>query len=149
MATISSPLPGFFYRRPARDQDEYVREGDVIAEGQTIGLVGVMKSCTELKATQAGTLIEFLVEDEEEVSVGQGVASWACSYAVRVSWWPTGARSPCGSSVPRIGRGGKPWLSTPTRTRKPGGWRLPMLRSISAHQQHRSRIWTPSPWSKR
>ena len=75
MATISSPLPGFFYRRPAPDQDEYVREGDVIAEGQTIGLVEVMKSFTELKATQAGTLKEFLVEDEEEVSVGQDVAS--------------------------------------------------------------------------
>src|SRR5699024_12732627 len=94
MATISSPLPGFFYRRPAPDQDEYVREGDVIAEGQTIALVEVMKSFTELKATQAGTLKEFLVEDEEEVSVGQDVASLEGPSAGRVSWGQTGARWP-------------------------------------------------------
>lgn len=75
MATISSPLPGFFYRRPAPDQDEYVQEGDQVTEGQTIGLVEVMKSFTELKATESGTLKQFLVEDEAEVSVGQDVAS--------------------------------------------------------------------------
>lgn len=74
MTAIPSPLPGIFYRRPSPDKDEFVREGDEVAEGQTIGLIEVMKNFTELKATAAGTVKEFLVEDESEVSVGQDVA---------------------------------------------------------------------------
>lgn len=73
MATIPSPLPGVFYRRPSPDQDEFVREGDAVSEGQTIGLIEVMKNFTELKATAGGTVKEFLVADESEVSVGQDV----------------------------------------------------------------------------
>lgn len=74
MSTIPSPLPGIFYRRPSPDKDEYVREGDSVSEGQTIGLIEVMKNFTELKATASGTVKEFLVEDESEVSVGQDIA---------------------------------------------------------------------------
>ena len=73
MTAIPSPLPGVFYRRPSPDKDEYVSEGDEVTEGQTIGLIEVMKNFTELKATAAGTVKEFLVEDESEVSVGQDV----------------------------------------------------------------------------
>ncbi|MGO1166914.1 MAG: acetyl-CoA carboxylase [Janibacter sp.] len=74
MPTIPSPLPGIFYRRPAPEKDEYVSIGDQVSEGQTIGLIEVMKNFTELKASAAGTLKEFLIEDEAEVSVGQDVA---------------------------------------------------------------------------
>lgn len=73
MTTIPSPLPGVFYRRPSPDQDEYVTEGDEVTEGQTIGLIEVMKNFTELKATAPGRIKEFLVEDSAEVSVGQDV----------------------------------------------------------------------------
>ena len=73
MSTIPSPLPGVFYRRPSPDKDEYVTVGDAVTEGQTIGLIEVMKNFTELKATASGTVKEFLVEDSAEVSVGQDV----------------------------------------------------------------------------
>lgn len=74
MTTIQSPLPGVFYRRPAPDADEFVKPGDQITEGQAIGIVEVMKTFAELKATASGTLKEFLVEDQDEVSVGQDIA---------------------------------------------------------------------------
>lgn len=74
MGTIQSPLPGVFYRKPAPDQDEFVQPGDEVSEGQTIGLVEVMKSFSDLKATEAGTLAKFLVEDGDEVTPGQDVA---------------------------------------------------------------------------
>jgi acetyl-CoA carboxylase biotin carboxyl carrier protein len=74
MTTIQSPLPGVFYRRPAPDADEFVKPGDQITEGQVIGIVEVMKTFAELKATASGTLKEFLVEDQDEVSVGQDIA---------------------------------------------------------------------------
>ena len=73
MTTIRSPLPGVFYRRPAPDADEFVKPGDQITEGQAIGIVEVMKTFAELKATASGTLKEFLVEDQDEVSVGQDI----------------------------------------------------------------------------
>jgi len=75
MATINTPLPGVFYRRPAPDEPEYVVEGDEVEEGQVIGLIEVMKTYTELKSTAAGTIAEFLVDDEGEVSAGQEIAT--------------------------------------------------------------------------
>ncbi|ACZ40223.1 acetyl-CoA carboxylase [Sphaerobacter thermophilus] len=67
--TIKSPLPGVFYRRP--NPESYVKEGDRIEAGTTIGLVGVMKSFHEIKAESGGVVLRFLVENEEPIRVGQ------------------------------------------------------------------------------
>lgn len=74
MTTVNSPLPGIFYRRPSPEEPEFIAEGDEVTEGQVIGLIEVMKTYTELKATASGTIVEFLVENEEEVSPGQEIA---------------------------------------------------------------------------
>ena len=37
---IVSPLPGTFFRRPAPDKPAYKQEGDPVAPGDVIGLVG-------------------------------------------------------------------------------------------------------------
>lgn len=73
MTTVNSPLPGIFYRRPSPEEPVYVNEGDEVTEGQVIGLIEVMKTYTELQATAAGTVAEFLVENEEEVTPGQEI----------------------------------------------------------------------------
>jgi biotin carboxyl carrier protein len=76
MATkqILSPLPGTFYRRPAPDQPVYKSEGDTVAVGDVIGLVEVMKSFNEVKATVAGKIVKFLTENEDAVMAGQPLA---------------------------------------------------------------------------
>lgn len=74
MATIKSPMPGIFYRRSSPDADEFAQPGDSVTAGQTIGLVEVMKTFSELKAKEGGTFKNFLLEDGDEVSVGQDVA---------------------------------------------------------------------------
>lgn len=75
MATeIVSPLPGTFYRRSAPDQPPYKEIGDAVAIGEVIGLIEVMKSFHEVKATAAGTIRAFLVENEDAVMAGQPVA---------------------------------------------------------------------------
>jgi len=74
MSTVQSPVPGVFYRRPSPDDPEFVQPGDEVSEGKIIGLIEVMKSFSELKASASGKLKEFLVENEEEVSVGQDIA---------------------------------------------------------------------------
>ena len=55
--TITSRTPGVFYHRPSPDADPYVTEGASVSEGDTVGLVEVMKA--------------FLVENEDEVTIGQ------------------------------------------------------------------------------
>ena len=66
MATkqILSPLPGTFYRKPAPDKPVYKTDGDKVAVGDVIGLVEVMKSFNEVKATVAGKIVKFLAEIE-------------------------------------------------------------------------------------
>lgn len=68
---ILSPLPGTFYRKSAPDQPPYKDTGDAIAEGDVIGLVEVMKSFNEVKADVGGTVVRFLVENEDPVMAGQ------------------------------------------------------------------------------
>ena len=71
---ILSPNPGVFYRRPAPDKEVYVKEGDEVKAGDTIGLVEVMKSFYEVKAESDGILEKFLVENEQMLEVGQEIA---------------------------------------------------------------------------
>lgn len=71
---ILSPLPGTFYLRPAPDKPPYKDEGDSVAKGDTVGLIEVMKTFHEVKSDYNGTLVKFLVENEEAVQAGQGLA---------------------------------------------------------------------------
>ena len=74
---ILSPLPGTFYRKPAPDKPHYKNEGDVVAIGDVIGLIEVMKSFNEVKADQAGKIVNFLADNEEPVMAGQQLVELA------------------------------------------------------------------------
>jgi acetyl-CoA carboxylase biotin carboxyl carrier protein len=71
LKTIQAPLPGIFYRKPAPDQPTYKTEGDVIAVGETIGLIEVMKTFTPVVAEEAGTIVAFHLENEDAVMAGE------------------------------------------------------------------------------
>ena len=68
---ILSPLPGTFYRRPSPDKPTFKEIGDVVAVGDVIGLIEVMKSFNEVLADVAGTVTGFPTDDEEPVMAGQ------------------------------------------------------------------------------
>ena len=68
---IVSPLPGIFFRRPAPDQPPFKEVGDAVSVGDVIGLIEVMKSFHEVKSDKAGTVAEFLVDNEDAVMAGQ------------------------------------------------------------------------------
>jgi acetyl-CoA carboxylase biotin carboxyl carrier protein len=72
--TIQAPIPGIFYRRPAPDQPPYKNEGDVVAIGDALGLIEVMKTFTPVVAEEAGRLVRFVVENEEPIMAGQALA---------------------------------------------------------------------------
>ena len=71
MYRTTSQLPGVFYRRPAPDQDPFVEEGSVVQDGQTLGLIEVMKTFNEVKATKPGRISRILLEEGDEVEPGQ------------------------------------------------------------------------------
>lgn len=73
MATIKATMPGVFYRRPSPDAEPYVAEGSAIREGQTIALIEVMKTFNEVKADVSGTVLRILIDDGDEVSMGQDI----------------------------------------------------------------------------
>lgn len=68
---IISPLPGTFYRRPSPDEAPYKEEGDAVSVGDAIGLVEVMKSFHEVKSDKSGTVVKFLVNNEDAIMAGQ------------------------------------------------------------------------------
>ena len=72
---IKSPLPGSFYRRPAPDQPSFKEVGDLVAVGETIGLVEVMKTFQEVRADADGQIASFDAEDSEPVTAGQVLAT--------------------------------------------------------------------------
>jgi acetyl-CoA carboxylase biotin carboxyl carrier protein len=73
MATeyVTAPMPGVFYRRPEPDQDRFVEVGDEVSEGDTLGLVGVMKNFHDVTAPRDGRVTDVLVDEESEIEAGQ------------------------------------------------------------------------------
>jgi acetyl-CoA carboxylase biotin carboxyl carrier protein len=70
---VLSPLPGIFYRRPAPEKPAFKEDGDMVAEGEIIGLIEVMKQFTEVHADAAGKIVRFLVDNEGPVEPGQAI----------------------------------------------------------------------------
>jgi acetyl-CoA carboxylase biotin carboxyl carrier protein len=71
---VLTPVPGTFYRRPDPDSDPFFADGDAVSVGDTIGLVEIMKNFQEVESEVGGTLVEFLVGNEDAVEAGQAVA---------------------------------------------------------------------------
>jgi acetyl-CoA carboxylase biotin carboxyl carrier protein len=70
---LLAPLPGVFYRKPAPDKPAYKSEGDIVALGDVVGLIEVMKSFVEVHADASGKIVRFVVGDEEPIMAGQPV----------------------------------------------------------------------------
>ncbi len=74
MPSIHSPLPGTFYRSSAPDKPPFKADGDMVAVGDVIGLIEVMKSFHEVKSEVAGASIAFVTDNEEPVMAGAVLA---------------------------------------------------------------------------
>ncbi|MCY3800504.1 MAG: hypothetical protein OXG46_02895 [Chloroflexi bacterium] len=74
LVDIATPVTGVFYRAPIPGGEPFVSEGDVVHEGQVIGVVEAMKIFNEVVAQMAGKLVKFIVQDGEEVQEGGTVS---------------------------------------------------------------------------
>ncbi len=69
--TITSPSVGVFYRRPAPDRPPFVEVGSVVAAGDPLCLIEIMKMFAGVAAPHAGRIVEIAVEDATMVEYGQ------------------------------------------------------------------------------
>jgi acetyl-CoA carboxylase biotin carboxyl carrier protein len=71
LVTIEAPMVGTFYRASSPSADPYVREGDVVKEGQILCIVEAMKLMNEIESKASGRIAKILVENGQPVEYGQ------------------------------------------------------------------------------
>lgn len=68
---VRSPMVGTFYRRPGPQQPPFVEVGDMVAPGDPLCLIEVMKLFTTIEAEHAGRVVEIAAEDDTAVEHDQ------------------------------------------------------------------------------
>ncbi len=71
LVEIKSPMIGTFYRSPSPDKDPYVKVGDKITKGDTVGVVEAMKLFNEIESDFSGKIVKVLVEDAQPIEYDQ------------------------------------------------------------------------------
>ncbi len=70
---ITSPMVGTFYASPTPGAPAYVRVGDHVEVGQTVGIIEAMKIMNEITADRAGLVIAVLAENGQAVEYGSPI----------------------------------------------------------------------------
>lgn len=68
---MKSPLVGTFYNAPSPEAEPFVKVGDRVTKGQTLGIIEAMKLMNEIECEQDGVIKEILVDNQEMVEYGQ------------------------------------------------------------------------------
>ncbi len=69
--TIEAPMVGTFYRASSPTAEPYVREGDVVKEGQILCIIEAMKLMNEIETRAAGRVVKIFVDNGQPVEYGQ------------------------------------------------------------------------------
>ena len=68
---VRSPMVGTFYASPAPDKPAFVSVGQVVAEGDTLGIIEAMKMFNPIEADAAGTVLAIVGENGQPVEFDQ------------------------------------------------------------------------------
>lgn len=68
-----SPMVGVFYTAPNPNEPNFVKVGQAVTAGDTLGIIEAMKIMNPLEATQSGVIAEILVKNGEVVQFGQPI----------------------------------------------------------------------------
>lgn len=69
----SSPMVGVFYAAPSPNDPPFVKPGQKVQAGDTLGIIEAMKIMNPLEATQSGIIDAILVENGDVVQFGQPI----------------------------------------------------------------------------
>ncbi|MBZ4683465.1 MAG: acetyl-CoA carboxylase biotin carboxyl carrier protein [Fusobacteriaceae bacterium] len=67
---VISPMVGTFYKAPSPGAAPFVKEGDIVKEGDTLCIVEAMKLMNEVKSNISGKIVKVLIEDGQPVKKG-------------------------------------------------------------------------------
>jgi acetyl-CoA carboxylase biotin carboxyl carrier protein len=73
MIEVRAPMIGTFYRAPSPEAPPFVEPGTVVAEGDPLCLIEVMKLNTTVTAEAAGRVVEICAENAAMVEYGQAL----------------------------------------------------------------------------
>ena len=68
---VRAPMIGTFYVAPSPDEDPFVKVGQEVLSGQTLGIVEAMKMMNEITAPAPGVITEILVGNGAQVEYDQ------------------------------------------------------------------------------
>lgn len=67
---VPAPMIGTFYASPSPGSPAFVEVGDVVAAGQTIGIIEAMKIMNEIAADRGGVVTEIVAQNGQPVEYG-------------------------------------------------------------------------------
>ncbi len=68
---VRSPMVGTYYASPSPDKPAYVKIGQSVKQGETVGIVEAMKMFNPIEADVSGTVLAILVESGQPVEFDQ------------------------------------------------------------------------------
>ena len=72
----TSPLVGVYYSAPSPNDPPFIKVGQKVQAGDTLGIIEAMKIMNPLEATQSGVIDEILVTNSEVVQFGQPIVRY-------------------------------------------------------------------------
>ncbi len=75
IAVIKSPSYGIFYAQPEPGSPPYVKLGDAVKTGDTVGLMEIMKTFTAIISEVDGEVVQIHVKNEQVLEPGQPLFS--------------------------------------------------------------------------
>lgn len=67
---VASPMVGTIYMAAEPGAPDFIKQGDVVKEGQTLLIVEAMKTMNQIPSPRAGTVKRILVENAQAVEFG-------------------------------------------------------------------------------
>lgn len=67
---VTAPMIGTFYASPSPGEPPYVRPGDMVHAGQTIGIIEAMKIMNEIVSDRSGVVTDVMVKNAQAVEYG-------------------------------------------------------------------------------
>ncbi len=69
--TVRSPMVGTYYEAQSPDKPPFVKVGQTVKAGETLGIIEAMKMFNPIEADVSGTVRAILVENGQPVQFGQ------------------------------------------------------------------------------
>lgn len=70
-AVEPAPMVGVFYAAPSPGEAPFVKIGQTVTAGETLGIIEAMKIMNPIEATKSGVIEEILVKNGDVIEFGQ------------------------------------------------------------------------------